>query len=178
VNRFHWDNQQCCCCRYLLFWIVRLVTSVTKPVYLPNIIFLAVLNFFLFKILNRGKIEEILYYTRFISRFVALFALKNVSLKLVLGDSKWWRISMATMYENACGNCVRRIELTFLWQLPEVFSSSPDIRVFVARKLHEGVSPRVILSDKHECRTARKNFWRYISVPRYFERESPKKTFP
>jgi hypothetical protein len=51
--------------------------------------------------------------------------------------------------------------------LPEIFSSSPDTRVFVARKLHEGASPRVILSDKHECWTARKNFWRYISVPRY-----------
>jgi hypothetical protein len=45
--------------------------------------------------------------------------------------------------------------------LPEIFSSSPDTRVFVARKLHEGASPRVILSDKHECWTARKNFWRY-----------------
>jgi hypothetical protein len=33
--------------------------------------------------------------------------------------------------------------------LPEIFSSSPHTRVFVARKLHEGVSPRVILSDKH-----------------------------
>jgi hypothetical protein len=44
--------------------------------------------------------------------------------------------------------------------LPEIFSSSPHTRVFVlvARKLHEGVSPRVILSDKHECWTARKNF--------------------
>jgi hypothetical protein len=45
--------------------------------------------------------------------------------------------------------------------LPEIFSSSPDTRVFVARKLHEGASQRVILSDKHECWTARKNFWRY-----------------
>jgi hypothetical protein len=35
--------------------------------------------------------------------------------------------------------------------LPEIFSSSPDTRVFVARKLHEGARPRVILSDKHEC---------------------------
>jgi hypothetical protein len=40
--------------------------------------------------------------------------------------------------------------------LPEIFSSSPDTPVFVARKLHEGASPRVILSDKHECWTARK----------------------
>jgi hypothetical protein len=45
--------------------------------------------------------------------------------------------------------------------LPEIFSSSPDTRVFVARKLHKGASPRVILSDKHEYWTARKNFWRY-----------------
>jgi hypothetical protein len=35
----------------------------------------------------------------------------------VLGDSKWLWISMASMYENLCGNCVGRIELTFLWQL-------------------------------------------------------------
>jgi hypothetical protein len=42
--------------------------------------------------------------------------------------------------------------------LPEIFSSSPDTRLFVARKLHGGASPRVILSDKHECWTARKNF--------------------
>jgi hypothetical protein len=34
--------------------------------------------------------------------------------------------------------------------LPETFSSSPDTPVFVARKLHEGASPRLILSDKHE----------------------------
>jgi hypothetical protein len=41
-----------------------------QPFYLPNIIFLA-LCFVLF--LNfRGKIEKILYYTRFISHFVAL----------------------------------------------------------------------------------------------------------
>jgi hypothetical protein len=39
--------------------------------------------------------------------------------------------------------------------LPEIFSSSPHTRVFVARKLHEGASPRVILSDKHECWTAK-----------------------
>jgi hypothetical protein len=50
--------------------------------------------------------------------------------------------------------------------LLEIFSSSPDTRVFVARKLHEGASPRVILSDKHECWTARKNFWRYTVCPR------------
>jgi hypothetical protein len=59
--------------------------------------------------------------------------------------------------------------------LPEIFSSSPDTRVFVARKLHEGASPRVILSDKHDCWTARKNFWRYISVPNHI-RESLKKS--
>jgi hypothetical protein len=35
---------------------------------------------------------------------------------MVLGDSKLLLISMATMYENVCGNCVDRIELTFLWQ--------------------------------------------------------------
>jgi hypothetical protein len=50
--------------------------------------------------------------------------------------------------------------------LPEIFSSSPDTRVYVARKLHEGASPRVILSDKHECWTARKNFRRYTGCPR------------
>jgi hypothetical protein len=50
--------------------------------------------------------------------------------------------------------------------LPKIFSSSPDRRVFAARKLHEGFSPRVILSDKHECWTARKNFRRYTGCPR------------
>jgi hypothetical protein len=34
----------------------------------------------------------------------------------ILDDSKWLWISMATIYENLCGNCVVRIELTFLWQ--------------------------------------------------------------
>jgi hypothetical protein len=61
--------------------------------------------------------------------------------------------------------------------LPEIFSTSPDRRVFVARKLHEGFSPRVILSDKHECWTARKNFWRYISVPRYIRKRIARKNF-
>jgi hypothetical protein len=61
--------------------------------------------------------------------------------------------------------------------LPEIFSSSPDRRVFAARKLHEGFSPRVILSDKHECWTARKNFWRYISVPRYIRKRIARKKF-
>jgi hypothetical protein len=61
--------------------------------------------------------------------------------------------------------------------LPEIFSSSPDRRVFAARKLHEGFSPRVILSDKHECWTARKNFWRYISVPRYIRKRIARKNF-
>jgi hypothetical protein len=28
---------------------------------------------------------------------------------LILGDSKWLWISMATMYENLCGNCVDRV---------------------------------------------------------------------
>jgi hypothetical protein len=62
--------------------------------------------------------------------------------------------------------------------LPEIFSSSPDRRVFVARKLHEGASPRVILSDKHECWTVRKNFWRYICPEVYSEENRPKKLFP
>jgi hypothetical protein len=44
-----------------------------QPLYLPNIIFLA-LCFELFLNL-RGKIEKILYYTRFISHFVALVCL-------------------------------------------------------------------------------------------------------
>jgi hypothetical protein len=61
--------------------------------------------------------------------------------------------------------------------LPEIFSSSPHTRVFVARKLHEGASPRVILSDKHECWTARKNFRRYISVPRYIRKRIARKHF-
>jgi hypothetical protein len=61
--------------------------------------------------------------------------------------------------------------------LPEIFLSSPDRRVFVARKLHEGFSPRVILSDKHECWTARKKFWRYISVPRYIRKRIARKNF-
>jgi hypothetical protein len=33
---------------------------------------------------------------------------------LVLGDSKCLWISMATMYENICGNCVSGVELTFV----------------------------------------------------------------
>jgi hypothetical protein len=41
-----------------------------QPLYLPNITFLA-LRFELFLNL-RGKIEKILYYTRFISHFIAL----------------------------------------------------------------------------------------------------------
>jgi hypothetical protein len=61
--------------------------------------------------------------------------------------------------------------------MPKIFSSSPHTRVFVARKLHEGASPRVILSDKHECWTARKNFWRYISVPRYIRKRIARKNF-
>jgi hypothetical protein len=61
--------------------------------------------------------------------------------------------------------------------LPENFSSSPDTQVFVARKLHEGASPRVILSDKHECWTARKHFWRYKSVPRYIWKRIARKSF-
>jgi hypothetical protein len=61
--------------------------------------------------------------------------------------------------------------------LPENFSSSPDTRVFVAKKFHEGASPRVILSDKHECWTARKNVWRYISVPRYIRKRIARKVF-
>jgi hypothetical protein len=32
----------------------------------------------------------------------------------ILGDSKWLWISMATTYENVCGNCVGRVELTFV----------------------------------------------------------------
>jgi hypothetical protein len=62
--------------------------------------------------------------------------------------------------------------------LPEIFSSSLYIRVFVATKLHEGASPRVILSDKHECWTARKNFWQYISVPRQIRKRIARKNFP
>jgi hypothetical protein len=54
--------------------IVRLVTSVTNPLFLPNIIFLA-LCFELFFFLNGGKLEKILYYTRFISILWHLFAL-------------------------------------------------------------------------------------------------------
>jgi hypothetical protein len=33
----------------------------------------------------------------------------------VLGDSNLLWISMATMYENVCGNCVGGVELTFVW---------------------------------------------------------------
>jgi hypothetical protein len=34
------------------------------------------------------------------------------------------------------------------------------------------------LSDKHECWTARKKFWRYISVPRHIRKRIAGKTFP
>jgi hypothetical protein len=61
--------------------------------------------------------------------------------------------------------------------LPEIFSSSSNTRVFVGRKLHEGASPRVIWSDKHECWTARKNFLRYISVPRHIRKRIARKNF-
>jgi hypothetical protein len=52
-----------------------------QPLYLPNIIFLA-LCFEVFLNL-RGKIEKILYYTRFISHFVALVCV----IALVAGSS-------------------------------------------------------------------------------------------
>jgi hypothetical protein len=42
----------------------------SRHLYLPNIIFLALCFEFLLNL--RGKIEKILYYTRFISRFIAL----------------------------------------------------------------------------------------------------------
>jgi hypothetical protein len=32
----------------------------------------------------------------------------------ILGDSKWLWISMATMFENLCGNCLGGVELTFI----------------------------------------------------------------
>jgi hypothetical protein len=58
--------------------------------------------------------------------------------------------------------------------LPEIFSSSPHTRVFVARKLHEGASPRVILSD------CKKKFLAIYICPEVhiFGRESPEKIFP
>jgi hypothetical protein len=45
-----------------------------QPLYLPNIIFLTLCLEFFFNL--RGKIEKILYYTRFISHFVALVCFK------------------------------------------------------------------------------------------------------
>jgi hypothetical protein len=57
--------------------------------------------------------------------------------------------------------------------LPEIFSSSPDTRVFVARKLREGASPTVILSDKHE----KKFLAIYICPEVYSEENRPKKLF-
>jgi hypothetical protein len=53
--------------------------------------------------------------------------------------------------------------------LPEFFSSSPDTSV-CSKKI-------LILSDKHECWTASKNFWRYISVWRYIRKRIARKSF-
>jgi hypothetical protein len=39
---------------------------------------------------------------------------------IILGDSKWLWIIMATMYENLCGNCVGDVELTFVWHFISV----------------------------------------------------------
>jgi hypothetical protein len=62
--------------------------------------------------------------------------------------------------------------------LPEIFSSSPHTRVFVARKLREGASPRVILSDKHECWLQEKISGDIYLSRDIFGRESPEKLFP
>jgi hypothetical protein len=56
-----------CISRHFKF---KTIYQLYQPLYLPNIIFLA-LRFELFFNL-RGKIEKILYYIRFISHFVAL----------------------------------------------------------------------------------------------------------
>jgi hypothetical protein len=37
-----------------------------------------------------------------------------------IGWLKMMWISMATMYENLCGNCVGRVELTFVWHFISV----------------------------------------------------------
>jgi hypothetical protein len=41
-------------------------------------------------------------------------------MSIILGDSKWSWISMATMYENLCGNGVGGVELTFVWHFISV----------------------------------------------------------
>jgi hypothetical protein len=89
--------------------------------------------------------------------FILLFSFSKCPLLLIKVDFDW----------NFALNKYSYIIYQGTDILLEIFSSSPHTRVFVARKLHEGASPRVILSDKHECWTARKNFWRYISAPRY-----------
>jgi hypothetical protein len=111
------------------------------------------------------------------------FTFKNLSLMDTFGHSKRF-LNLLYSFCNKKKKCQDLPAIYFhiiIYQgtdiLPEIFSSSPDTRVFVARKLHEGASPRVIFSDKHECWTARNNFWRYISVPRYIRKRIARKNF-
>jgi hypothetical protein len=59
-----------CISRHFKFKTYTSIYQRYQPLYLSNIIFLAL--FFELFINLRGKIEKILYYTRFISHFVAL----------------------------------------------------------------------------------------------------------
>jgi hypothetical protein len=44
------------------------------------------------------------------------------SRQYILGDSKWLWPSMATMYENLCGNCVDEVELSFVWHFISIIT--------------------------------------------------------
>jgi hypothetical protein len=46
----------------------------------------------------------------FENRQVLIYKFTNI-----LGDLKWLWVSMATTYENPCGNRVGGVELTFVW---------------------------------------------------------------
>jgi hypothetical protein len=48
------------------------------------------------------------------SRMSLIFTLITKRPKVLLGDSKWLWINMATMYANLCGNCVGGVELIFV----------------------------------------------------------------
>jgi hypothetical protein len=78
----------------------------------------------------------------------------NVVIQLV-GDSKWLWISLATMYENVCDNCVGGIELTFVWHFISVhliffISLHIDLTMFKIARLWS-VKEMSALSYPHSC---------------------------
>jgi hypothetical protein len=84
-----------------------------QPLYLPNIICLALCFFELFLNL-RGKIKNILYYTRFISHFVALVcfvalvALKNVCDEMVSYKTRIINYYFILRARSECFLCMKR----------------------------------------------------------------------